>query len=38
VRNPFQKSLGSGQHWEGEVGSGSFERNNDGEGSREQGE
>jgi hypothetical protein len=38
ARNPFQGSLGSGRHWEGEVGSGSFERNNDDEGSREQGE
>jgi hypothetical protein len=37
VRNPFQGSLGSGRCWEGEVG-GSIKRNNDGEGSREQGE
>jgi hypothetical protein len=35
ARNQFQGSLGNERRWEGEVGG--FRRNNDGEGSREQG-
>jgi hypothetical protein len=38
VRNPFQGSLGNGRRWKGEVGDNDFGRNNDGEGSWEQGE